>query len=104
RRLWFLLILPIAGLGLASWWLTAPLDDRPTGPPAKLADSDASPFPRPPEPEVMPAWPEKELAGDEAKKLLLASALLSTARLSRVEAYTATLRKQERLGGRLGPE
>ena len=103
RRLWFLLILPIASLGLASWWLTAPLDDRPTGPPSKLADSDAPP-PSPPKADVMPTWPEGELSGDEAKKILLASAMLSTARLSRVEAYTATLRKQERLGGRLGPE
>ena len=104
RRLWFLLILPIAGLGVASWWFTEPLVDRPTAPPPKPADSDAPPASRPAGAGVMPAWPEGTLAGDEAKKLLLDSALLSTARLSRVEAYTATLRKQERLGGRLGPE
>jgi Protein of unknown function (DUF1571) len=104
RGLWLLLVIPVASLGLASWWFTEPLRDRPTGPPAKPADSDAPPPPRKVEAEVMPAWPEGELAGDQAKKLLLASALLSTARLSRIESYTATLRKQEKLGGQLGRE
>ena len=106
RWLWILLVFPIAAPGVASWWFTEPLADRPTGPPPKLADSNAPPpsSPPPKPAEVMPVWPEGVLAGDEAKTLLLASAQLSTARLSRVEAYTATLRKQERLGGRLGPE
>ena len=103
RRLWFLLALP-AGLGLASWWFTEPLDDRPAAPPDRLADSDAPPPPGAVAVEELPAWPAGSLGGDEAKKLLLASALVTTARLARVEGYTATLRKQERLGGRLGPE
>jgi Protein of unknown function (DUF1571) len=102
RILWLLLAVP-AGLGFASWWFTASLDDRPTGPPSHPADSDAPP-PASTSAEKLPDWPQGVLKGDEAKKLLLASARVSTARISRVEGYTATLRKQERLSGRLGPE
>ena len=100
RGLWFLLALP-ASLGIAAWWFTEPLSDRPTGPPAKPADSD-TPVPAPV--ESPPNWPGGTLKGDEAKKLLLASNELSLARLARVEGYTATLRKQERINGRLSAE
>jgi hypothetical protein len=92
-----------AGLGFASWWFTAPLDDKPTGPSSQLADSDVLPSPVLLV-EKLPKWPEGTLEGDEAKKLLLASALISEAKISQVEAYTATFRKQERLSGKLGPE
>jgi hypothetical protein len=102
RLLWLIPAFP-AGLGIAGWWFTAPLDDRPTGPPAHPADSDAPPPPIPAV-DAMPAWPEGRLAGDEAKRLMLASAERSTARIARIECYTATLRKQERLSGKLGPE
>lgn len=103
RALWFLLALS-AAVGAAAWWFTEPLSDRPTGPPAKLADSD-EPAPAAPAPvESPPSWPDGVLEGDEAKKLLLASAELALARISRVEGYTARFRKQERINGRLGPE
>jgi Protein of unknown function (DUF1571) len=103
RSLLWLIPALAAGLGLASWWFTEPLKDRPTAIPRHRAESDAAPaltqaF------DALPAWPEVRLAGDEAKSLLLVSALRSTARLERIECYTATLRKQERLSGKLGPE
>ncbi len=97
--LWLIPAVP-AGLGLASWWFTEPLQDRATPESSHRADSNA----KPPPIDALPAWPEGRLAGDSAKTLLLASALSSTARLERVEYYTATLRKQERLSGKLGPE
>jgi hypothetical protein len=93
-----------ATVGAAAWWFTEPLSDRPTGLPAKPADSDQPPPPVSASADVPPRWPESVLEGDEAKKLLLASNELSLARLARVEAYTATLRKRERVNGKLGPE
>ena len=102
--LWLILAVP-AILGLASWWLTEPLADRATSLPRVLAESDLPPPPLPaPLADGMPAWPEGRLDGDRAKALLLASVARSTARIGRVECYTATLRKLERLSGTLGPE
>jgi hypothetical protein len=105
RRLWpwSLLALPVA-LGVASWWFTEPLDDRPAGPPARLADSDALPPPKPALADDPPDWPGGVLDGIEAKRLLLASASRVADRLARVECYTATLRKRERISGKLGVE
>lgn len=51
-----------------------------------------------------PAWPESRLEGAPAKRLLLAVLTAAEARLDRIEDYTATLLKQERIGGTLGPE
>jgi hypothetical protein len=50
------------------------------------------------------AWPDETLSGIEAKQLLLDVLLAAEERLSAVPGYTATLRKQERLKGKLGPE
>ncbi len=100
---WLLLAVPVA-LGGASWWFTEPLSDRPTDLPTKTADSDEIPPPMPASADVPPRWPEGKLEGDPAKKLLLASNELALARLARVEGYTATLRKRERINGKLGPE
>ena len=102
RFLWLILAVP-AGLGFASWWFTASLDDRPTAAPSPLADPGPAPGPIAGV-DALPAWPQGQLAGDEAKKLMLASATVSTAQLRKVAGYTATLRKQERIGGKLGPE
>ena len=104
RRAWLWLIPATpAALALASWWFTAPLADSPTPPPAVPAASDAPP-PAVPIVDVPPTWPEGTLQGDAAKRLTLASVERSADRLARVPHYTATLRKQERLSGRLGPE
>ena len=102
RVYWWLLALPTS-LGLASWWLTEPLGDRPSPPPRHLADSDTPP-PKVARVEALPEWPQGVLSGDPAKELMLASALVTTSRIARVEGYTATFRKQERLAGKLGPE
>jgi hypothetical protein len=52
----------------------------------------------------MPDWPETRLEGDPAKRLLLDTLLAVPKRLGAVASYTAVLRKQERIGGVLGPE
>ena len=49
-------------------------------------------------------WPEDRLEGQAAKQLLLDVLLRVSVRLNKVDAYTATLHKQERLKGKLGPE
>lgn len=105
RRRWWLpvsLILP-AGLALGSWWLTEPLTDRgaPPGwvPPPPVLEEVATPEPG----ERSPVWPEGRTAGVRAKTVALEVLLAAAARLSRVEDYTATFRKQERIKGKLGP-
>jgi Protein of unknown function (DUF1571) len=103
RWLWSLLVVP-AGLAGAIWWFTAPLDDSPTDPPEHPADSDVPPPRKPVAAETPLVWPEGKLTGDAAKKLLLAVTARAADRLSRVETYTATLRKQELMGGKLGAE
>ncbi len=109
RRLprWVIGLAVVAALGVlgtgASWLLTEPLVDHPVpplgvdAPSAPLASSgkvDDGP----------PAWPEGRMEGEEAKKILLASALRSVDHLGRIKDYTATLRKHERINGILGPE
>ena len=107
RRLWPLLLLaPPAALAGASWWITAPLDDRTSpdlgGPSAPSAPSAPG---RPPAAAIPPApdWPEGRLEGEPAKAFLLASLERTAARLDAIGAYTATFRKRERVAGKLGP-
>ncbi len=49
-------------------------------------------------------WPEDRLEGDEAKRFLLAYLQRARNRIQEIEGYSATMRRQERLGGKLGPE
>jgi hypothetical protein len=83
-----------------SWWFTAPLEDSP-------GDSLKTTSTHPPAP-ITPArtlsWPEGRLEGREAKELLLEIVEEAQRRLDRVETYTATFRKQERVAGKLLPE
>ena len=65
----------------------------PDGPEAKLRRHAA-----------VPDWPEGRLEGTAAKQLLLDTMLAVQERLKNVAGYTATFRKQERIGGVLGPE
>jgi hypothetical protein len=105
RRRW---IVPLASVPLAvpllCWWFTEPLTTAPSVPAASTtpAPAPAAPEEAPGAPEV--AWPEGRLDGPEAKRLLLDVLLAAQARLDRVDAYTATFRKQERIRGTLGPE
>jgi hypothetical protein len=52
----------------------------------------------------MPSWPENRLEGLAAKQLLLKSLELVERSFNRVQAYTLTFRKQERIKGNLLPE
>jgi hypothetical protein len=96
-----------ACLAVTSWWLTAPLADRGG---ALVGPTDAPPVPIAPEVEAVvekespPAWPEGRLDGVPAKRLLLDALVRAAERLNKVEAYTATFVKQERIKGALGPE
>lgn len=105
RRTWWSLALTVPALiMLASWWLTAPLDEP--GDAASLAPT-ASPSPAPtpaPGPATRPAWPEGRLEGAEAKERLLAILEDAARRLDGAAGYTATFRKQERINGTLHPE
>ena len=104
RRRWSWL-LALASVGLVavflSWYFTAPLDDHPVEPPndsarprGPIASADLPPA----------VWPSDRVEGNEAKRILLESARRSMAKMEDVKAYTATFRRQERVGGVLGPE
>jgi hypothetical protein len=49
-------------------------------------------------------WPDEPVAGPAAKARLLRVLEAATRRLEALSGYTATLVRQERLGGKLGPE
>jgi hypothetical protein len=103
RRKWLSLALaaPIL-IALACWWLTAPLDED-AGAPAPMTPAAIT---APPAPAVSerPAWPDGRLEGDEAKTILLAVVEDAAQRIDALSGYTATFKKQERIGGVLGPE
>lgn len=105
RWLWLAPVAPlVAGLMAIPWYFTAPLDEGPAGrpepaPPPPTAGGGAAPA------ELGPvAWPADRLDGEAAKRILLEVTRRGVARLERVPAYTATFRRQERVGGVLGPE
>ena len=110
RRRWlFFLIAPAALAGLVfgvSWWLTEPLNDR--GASVSTGARTPSPILSAPEPDrrpdVPPDWPQARLEGAAAKKLLLDTLIAVHERLDRVEGYTATFKKQERIKGTLRPQ
>ncbi len=102
RGKWLSLVLAVPALVvLASWWLTAPLEDR-----------QASPIPSPPTTSISkapttangPAWPEGRAEGIEAKRILLAVVEDAARRIDAASGYTVTFKKQERIGGKLLPE
>jgi hypothetical protein len=110
RRAWLILLLlflPLMGATLC-WWLTAPLDDdAPTPVETNRTATATTPAETPvfdTDTKALPDWPETRLEGDPAKRLLLDTLLAVQKRLAAVEGYTTTFRKQERIGGVLGPE
>ena len=114
RRAWLcFLIVPLAGAAVC-WWLTAPLeDDAPVAPPVPRQAAVRAPGTAVPEgpggeapadPLALAGWPEGRLEGTAAKRLLLDTMCAVKERLKTVAGYTATFRKQERIGGVLGPE
>lgn len=96
-----LMPLPIVGLALTSWILTAPAELRRTSPgispaaPAPIVVSAA---------RTALTWPRERIEGDPAKEFLLDALLAAKERLEAIPAYTATFRKRERVGGRLNAE
>jgi hypothetical protein len=88
-----------ASLAFASWCLTAPLEDVP----GELLTTTTTP-PAPASPSRTLAWPEGRLEGRVAKVLMLEIVEEAQRRIDRVETYTATFRKQERVGGKVLPE
>lgn len=89
----------IAGL---VWSMTEPL--APNTRPISSETSIPHPIPRA---EVQPAppaqWPKSTVSGRQAKQLLLEFLKRADERLSTVDSYTATFRKQERINGKLHP-
>lgn len=108
RRKWWawpLVLIPTSFV-FACLWLTEPLDDG-LGGAAELVSPPvvASPVPAeeaPPATEAV-AWPTSRTEGMPAKLVLLDALLVAAERLDRVDAYTATFKKQERVRGTLGP-
>jgi hypothetical protein len=101
-KTWILALAPVALVALACWWLTEPLGPPPVA--AAPAAQPGSTAPTPVEQTALAAWPVASLDGEPAKKHLLKFLLEARARLERVEGYTATFHKQERIKGRLGTE
>jgi hypothetical protein len=96
-------LLPLLLLGVASWWLTEPLQSVSTVHRAHVAARPVL------EPAVGPSstagcleWPADRLEGDAAKRRLLDILTKVKSRIDHVEGYTALFRKQERLDGKLG--
>ena len=101
RRFWIgLSLVPLAPIA-ASWWFTEPLVHHPTASPPRTIETTAQ---IEPVEEVEAEWPAEPMAGEEAKRFLLQAGLQAARRIEQVASYTATFRKQERLGGKLGPE
>ena len=95
-----LFLIPAILLGL-SWYFTAPLSDHATIPLVDQGVRTDSPKPAP-EPPIV--WPDTLVEGDEAKKILLESMKRTVDRLAKIDTYTSTFRRQERVAGVLGPE
>ncbi len=106
RVMWTcVLVAPILGVLGASWWLTAPLESKPSAAPNKTTTpTTVSRSVLPSTDDPFPTWPESRLEGRAAKEMLLTTLTLVNRRFGRVEGYTATFLKQERLRGKLGVE
>lgn len=109
-RLWLAISVVVFGpllmLGFASWWLTEPLTSAETLPtvrntpqlPPVVTQQATAPTP------VKLEWPASRLEGQAAKQLLLDVLIAADRRLVAIPGYTATLRKRERIHGKLGAE
>ncbi len=102
RRKWWLVAIPIipASMILGSWWFTEPLEDVPVEPPTPTVAATAAPMPL----RERTAWPEGKVEGLAAKTLVLDILTDTSRRIDRMQGYTATFKKQERIEGRLYPE
>ena len=105
RQRWSWLLVALASVVLLgvflSWLFTAPLTDHRVEPQNNPSSPDSTTVIA-----DLPIvdWPTGQMDGDEAKRILLESAKRSVAKMEQVLAYTAIFRRQERIGGVLGPE
>jgi hypothetical protein len=102
RRLWataaLVVLAPLVALAVADRARSRlPAALATATPPAPRQGADSGRVPS-------PGWPERLTRGQPAKRALLAALEAACERLGRVEGYTATFRKRERIGGVLGPE
>lgn len=98
-----LLAIPLS-IALASWALTPDLQPPAPEKSRALAQPDAHLLEQAEQEVGSITWPDSPLDGTPAKKLLLRSLLAARDRLEAVSGYTATLLRQERIDGKLGPE
>ncbi len=106
RRRWWLVLVatPLLGIALASWWFAEPLTDHLSAVSKPTEPLKEALITTPPSTSAEPlTWPEARLDGPAAKTRLLKLLTASAGRLDRVETYTATFKKQERLNDVLGP-
>jgi hypothetical protein len=103
RRPWFwaLATVPLL-IGLACWWLTAPLESPGATATARSVTAHVARRPVPAAARV--DWPTGRLEGTEAKRTLMAAVLAARDLLRSTDSYTATFRKRERIKGKLGAE
>ena len=102
-RRWLLYGMVPAALALAAWWLTEPLEQQDTSIAGVISPGHTSPTGVNSTTKSEVVWPASELGGDAAKTLVLDALLVANEQLNRHQGYTATLVKQERLKGKLGP-
>lgn len=92
-------VVAAGSLAFLSWYFTAPLEEmsaaQVTTPTEEKPSVDL---------DAYPTWPKERLEGIKAKTHLLIVLEAVEKRMSAVQGYTATLKKQERIGGKLGPE
>ncbi len=104
RRPWIWGPAVVLGLLLASsWWFAVDLEP-PVATARPLPKSDAKEIAEAKSELSALSWPTEALDGEPAKRLLLDILLAVQKRLDAVECYTATLRRRERIGGKLGEE
>ncbi len=95
--------MPILAVALASWWFNEPFEPAPGPSPKPSGPTPAVAAVAPPAPVAL-RWPEERVEGREAKVIALEVTRAAVAKLEGVKSYTATLKKRERLGGKLTPE
>ena len=94
RAILTFLSVAVTSLIVLSWWLTAPLE--------KVQDESSSESTIPEAlVKPLPVWPAESIEGLPAKQRLRDILLIVVSRLESISGYTATLKKQERIDGKL---
>ena len=99
KAFWAVVSIPLIIAGICGW-LTEPLEAPSNSSPAAVAVPEEAAETRP----ALGEWPVTPINGRAATQLLLDSLLDAESRLEAARAYSALLRKTERLKGKLGSE